>query len=243
MFNKSPIDWSEIPESVPGLGHRLDLNRFESLEEGRIQMPVPLRVQSGSVLEACLTLETSQGLHNIRYNQIEFMALGLIIQQIGPGREAKSSMRMKIREVLLGDPERKIKAKYQSFNHLLDIYLLGVEAPFRIDQSNVSYRSLLNRPGYVSIVNFRQVVEKITAHAGDVPLDSNLNLFLKSPKEPLATYRSVSDFQMDCRVFRFRLQNPAPVAPPENAVEKDSPVETETQENKNEEPPKGGPDE
>ncbi len=203
MDFKSGIDLSQIPEEVPGQGHRRDMNMFSSLDEGRIAVPIPFRVQSGSAGSRGLILETYDDVYKFQWDQVEFLALGLIVNQLNHGKSPKSGMRMKIRELLLGDPEKKFKVKYQSELHILDIYLKDREAPFRIDQGSINYRGFLMRPGYVSIDNFRQLVAQVSYYSRQAHLNHQLREFLKNPRSRLDPFESLYDFQIACHQSRY----------------------------------------
>ena len=202
MEFKSDIDWSKIPREVPGQGHRRDLAKYESLDQGRIAMPIPHRVQSGSAGPGGLILETYDDVYRVEWSQVEFLALGLMLNQVGPDKTPKSGMRMKIRELLLGDPEKKIKAKSTSEFHILDIYLCNQEAPYRLDQGTTNYRGFLMRPGYVSIDNFRQVVKRIAYFSANAHFNGHLVDFINCPRNRLESYENIHDFQLESRIAR-----------------------------------------
>jgi hypothetical protein len=205
MFDSFSKDWARIPEGLAGAGRKKDFNQFQDLDEGRIPVAVPMRVQSGRALPSGLVLETYNNVLTLLWDEVEFLALGWLVTEPGGGDAPKSRMRMAIREFLLGDPEKKIKTKPLSENCILDIYVRDGEHPFRVDQGTFNYRSFLFSPGYVSLENFRQVAATIAYFARSARLDKNLITFITRPREKTDKYWSLNDFVMDCQENRLKL--------------------------------------
>lgn len=211
MEDTPEFDWSKLPESLLGKSTgSADHAKYESLEEGRIPVPIPFRVKSGSANSRYLLLQTAQKTVEIQWSDVEMLALGIIKYEATLGQAPKSRMRRVLRQVLLGDPEKINKGKSYNLVSLLDVYVKGYESPFRIDQGLVNYRGFLNSPGYVSKKNFRNLVNKIVYFSENARLDPCLVDFLGKMRKKLTTYESIYDFQSECQVYRTNLTNLVP---------------------------------
>jgi len=182
-------------------------DHFQNLEEGRIPTPMPLRVKSGGLEPDVLLIYTANSVNKIDWAKVELLSLGIIREEVIGGKTPKSVVRMRLRQMLLGD-DSKNSDKVQAFRdtYLLDIYVRGEESPYRIDSSNVDYRSFLLKCGYSSSKNFRILLKKIAFYSRNSRLDPGIVAYLKRIKENLRIYKTVYDFELDSQKYRINLE-------------------------------------
>jgi len=205
-MNKSTrFPWRSLAEGMEQLD-RLSMKEFqqyEHLDEGRIPTPVPLRIKSGTINEDFIEVYTSEIRKKIPWEDIELLSLGIVHVEKDTGEAPKSAIRIRLRQILLGDPDRQIDEKREwRDTYLLDIYVKGEQTPYRIDHSSINYRSLIRNPGYVSSINFRKLLIKIAYHSKSARLDPCIIAYISNNKKKLRFYNTVYDFELESQVFR-----------------------------------------
>ncbi|MCD4783621.1 MAG: hypothetical protein K8T10_07295 [Candidatus Eremiobacteraeota bacterium] len=205
--------WRSLAEGIENLD-RLSMKEFqqyEHLDQGRIPTPVPIRIKSGSIEKDQMVIHTSETTKRIPWEDIELLSLGIVHAERNSGEAPKSSLRIRIRQVLLGDPDRQMdETKEWRDTYLLDIYLKEEQTPYRIDHSSFNYRSILKNPGYVSSNNFRKLVNKIACYSNNSRLDPCLIAYLAQEKRKLKFYNTVYDFELESQVYRKHIHKLIP---------------------------------
>lgn len=196
MMDEIPPDASErFKRKFPEGGY----DQYEDLEEGRIPIPVPIRVKSGSIEYDGLSVYTANKTGKIAWDDIELIALGIIRERI-MDEAPKSEVRMLVRSLFFGE---SVKAHHKEKPHretyLLDIYVKGQESPYRIDHTVVNYKSFLGKCGYSSLDNFKMLAREISKSAVNSKIDSNMMIYIRGSREGLAKYKTVYDFELECQ--------------------------------------------
>ena len=181
-------------------------DRFDNLEEGRIPIPVPIRVKSGSMDDNKLVVHTSSTTREINWENIELISLGVIKERLRDD-VPKSQVRIMIRGLFFGESTKnRSKEAPHRLTYLLDIYIKDEESPLRIDHTVVNYRSFLNECGYSSQENFRSLARKLVEYAKNTKIDPNLVNFITRAKEGVTKYKTVYDFELECQNYRINPQ-------------------------------------
>lgn len=174
-------------------------DQFEDLEEGRIPIPVPIRVKSGSIESDGLFINTANKTEKIAWEDISLIALGIIREKI-LDEAPKSEVRMMIRSLFFGESVKgHHKEKPHRETYLLDIYVKGQESPYRIDHTVVNYKSFLGKCGYSSLENFKMLAGEIAKSAEHSKVDNNMMIYTKGSREGLVKYKTVYDFELECQ--------------------------------------------
>lgn len=205
--------WRSLAEGMENLD-RLSMKEFrqyEHLDEGRIPTPIPIRIKSGRIENDQMVIHTSKTTKKISWEDIELLSLGIVHVEKGTGEAPKSGIRIRLRQILLGDPDRQMDKKKEWRNtYLLDIYVKGEQTPYRIDHSSINYRSILKNPGYVSSSNFRKLVIKIAYHSNNARLDPCMIAYIAQEKNKLKFYNTVYDFELESQVYRKHIHKLIP---------------------------------
>lgn len=174
-------------------------DRFADLEEGRIPVPVPVRVKSGSMESDGLMIFTSNKTEKFGWNDVDLIALGIIREKIMDDAP-KSEVRKMVRSLLFGE---SVKAQHNDKPHretyLLDIYVKGRESPYRIDHTVVNYKSFLGKCGYSSLENFKMLAGEISKSIDSSKIDANMKIYTKGSRDGLVKYKTVYDFELECQ--------------------------------------------
>ena len=196
MMDGLPSDASErFKKRFPEGG----FDQFEDLEEGRIPIPVPIRVKSGSIESDGLFIHTANKAEKIVWDDIDLIALGIIRERI-MDEAPKSEVRLLVRSLFFGESVKgQHKEKPHRETYLLDIYVKGKESPYRIDHTVVNYKSFLGKCGYSSLENFKMLAGEISKPIDNSKIDGNLMIYTTGSREGLTKYKTVYDFELECQ--------------------------------------------
>lgn len=193
-----------VPETLPE--SRKEFGKFSNLDEGRIPVPVPFRVKSGEISPQRITLVTSKQSREILWEDIEFIALGIIRDEVAGGKAPQSQVRALVRHYLFGDNQKDTEIKKElRESYYLDIFILNEETPYRIDHTTVNYRGFLRNMTYNSAQNFRRLTGGIVYYSLNAKLDRCLTAYLNREKEKLIKYDGFYDFELECLKMRSKL--------------------------------------
>ncbi len=180
-------------------------DQYEDLEEGRIPIPVPVRVKSGSIESDGLFIYTANKTEKIAWDDIELIALGIIRERI-MDEAPKSEVRIMIRGLFFGESAKgHHKEKPHRETYLLDIYVKDQKFPYRIDHTVVNYKSFLGKCGYSSLENFKMLAVEISKPALKSKMDPNMMIYIKGSREGLTKYKTVYDFELECQNLLLNL--------------------------------------
>jgi len=175
------------------------------------QRIIALRVRSAEATPTHLVVETAVGSRKLPWNQLEFISLGIIDGTVGMGDIPRSGIAKTIRKLFSGEgpDEPMVEPRAVRREYLLDIYLVGHQGAYRIDGSHFNYRSILGQVGYISMENFRHLVEILLAHCPLSRVDCNLAAFARNRRDDLKAVGAVYDFEQEALAQRRKLEEMA----------------------------------
>jgi hypothetical protein len=194
-----------------------DGNRAAAFYQGRQPVPpeqrlerlsrtsLPVRVKSGEFSEGALNLETANGRCEVSWDQVEFICLGVIEDQVGEGPANRSGLRNMVRKLFFGENNNEQVKRKTRDTYLLDVYVRGQEPPYRFEAINVNYRSFLGRVSYISAKNFLRLVARLASKSRESYLDASTVALLEATRERIRRYASVNDFELESTLHRERL--------------------------------------
>lgn len=157
---------------------------------------IALRARSATATDTHLLLDTAAGSRALPWSRVEFMGLGIIDHFVGMGKLPRSGMMKTFRKMFLGDgKEEDLDLSSVRRYYLLDFFLAGHRGAFRIDSSHFNYKSILPRVGYISVENFRRLVEIVLARCPRARLSANLSAFCRNQRDAQKPVKAVYDFE------------------------------------------------
>jgi hypothetical protein len=168
---------------------------------------IPQRIKSGRFTSEYLQIVTASGEIDIPLSSIQYICLGLIEEPILSDDGPKSNMRNAIRKLFFGE-------KPQDDNHkqalrklyIVDIYVEGQEAAYRMDSSSINYKTFLGEVSYISQHNFKRLFGMIVDHGKNSRFNRSAVAFHIKKQDRVHTFNSICDFEMDCQHNRARLE-------------------------------------
>ncbi len=157
---------------------------------------IPIRIKSGKITETEMEIITSRETKIVKFEDIDYICLGIIDEKIISSEPPKSGMRNMVRGLFFGKEDSKEK-KIQPDSRrteLLDIYVKEQEAPYRIDASAVNYKELLSDISYRSADNFRSLVKSICIKATGSHFNKSLISFITKLKDRQTLFSSTNEF-------------------------------------------------
>lgn len=164
--------------------------------------PLPNRIKSGHFTENALVGETSGATVEIPWENIEHVALGMIVERSEQEASAykmqklvKNFSRMAQGNVRDDDKDKIITLKPTNF---LDLYCSDREEPLRFDSSSINYRSFLkDKLSHVSFQNFFRLVREVCQHCQKADFTESVQAFLAWKRDKVKMYNTVHDFEYD----------------------------------------------
>ncbi|MFP4497940.1 MAG: hypothetical protein ACLFQV_06965 [Vulcanimicrobiota bacterium] len=199
MDDKQSVDFTRIPTSAEVKGTPLNHSLYESLEEGRIPTRLPYRVKTGSADETGITLATSSEIEEFGWDEVEYVALGIISTDVDYGQAPESDARKMFKSLLTGQSHKLDKIPEKIETYLLDFYIKDHDTAFRIDQSFINYTGFLDEVGYISRINFRNLINKIASFLDNQKFNSNMLTFLEGRREDIKKHATINDFELEER--------------------------------------------
>lgn len=187
----------------------------ESAETAEGELPpddahrvIAMRVRSAEFTDSHLLVETAAGRRRLPWNRIEFISLGIIDATVGLGDVPRSGMAKTIRKLFSseGPEEPMVEPKSIRRDFLLDLYLAGHKGSYRIDASHFNYKPILGQVGYISVENFRRMVEIVISHCPGARVDRNLAAFACNRRDDLKPVGAIYDYEQEVWDRRRRLE-------------------------------------
>ena len=165
---------------------------------------LPVRIKSGSIQDDHIHIETSKESEDISFADIDYICLGIIEEKFTSSEPPKSKMRTMVNGLLggaRGGKETKIRPESRMIN-ILDIYTKGNDVPYRIDASAINYKGFIDKIGYISRDNFRNLLKSICIKASDSKFSASLISFMLKMREKPIVFSSLDDFILSSRKER-----------------------------------------
>ena len=165
--------------------------------------PLPSRVRDGTFEEDHLVAGGEQ----IPYDQIEYLALGVIDQMIKDSELKKGPLRKMVKKVTGGEESdsAKDRAKQTRQIYLLDVFTKVQDQPFRFAAGNVNYKSFLDKVTYVSLHNFFRFVVHFARKVPHAMATNSTAAFIAKRRDKVGHYDDFHDFELEV-VQQFRFQ-------------------------------------
>lgn len=170
--------------------------------------PLPLRIKSGSFEKQCFSIETAGEIFEIPWENIELLTLGVVEEDVGNPQGPKSGLRNLIRKVFFGEEtsQNALKRAVREV-YLIDVFVKELATPFRIESTSVNYRKLLPEAGFVSFLNFLELVKVISRRAVAARVDASCFALMKGRRENVRRYPAIYDFDLESQTARKNLSN------------------------------------
>lgn len=177
--------------------------------------PLPLRIKSGHFTEEALVGETPQGTVEIPWSEVEYVALGMIVERSEQEAEAYKVQRLVkgISRMATGGSPSDDKDKIVSYKptNYLDLYCRGREAPLRFDSLSVNYRGFLGpNLSHVSFQNFFRLVREVCRRCSQAQFLQGIKPFLAWDRDHMRKYQAVHDFENETFLAITRRQKLIP---------------------------------
>lgn len=212
-------DSIQAEDSVQEEDRRDVERRAASLTRGAL----PVRVKSGEFSGQTMSLETAGGRVSLRWDQVQFIALGIIEDSVGDQEAARSGLRSMIRKLFFGEStSNQSRARQVRETYLLDVYAAEQPAAYRFDGTNVNYRSFLGDVSYISSQNFQRLTARIVSDAVECRLDASAAAYMTGHREKVRRFPNVYDFELESAQNRERLDEQTPrsrIEVPSNLLE------------------------
>ncbi len=170
--------------------------------------PLPRRVKSGKVTDACLTVESAEGEPlEIPWDQVELMALGLIEETPTDVSGPKGAMRQmfgKLTGKASDNEERKMRQVREVY--LLDVFAKNHDRPLRMDSATVNYKAFLGGDmSFVSFQNFFRLATRLARHAVNSKFDESLVHFFNRRRDQVRKYPAIYDYELELQQLHHKL--------------------------------------
>lgn len=163
-------------------------------------VPLATRIKTGEIRDGALILESAHESFEIAWEDVRLVALGYIEESLS-SEGPRSTLRKMLGKMMSGgggaDEERIRPTTRQTY--LLDLYVEGYAAPFRLESGNLNYRAFLGAAdvSYVSFQNFFRLVTRLGRASQKACFDRAAVAFLARRREMVDPYRAVYDFELD----------------------------------------------
>lgn len=186
--------WGECGEAQYDLIE--DVEKAHGPLQHRRVMPLPLRVKSGTINEAKLSVETANESIDIPWSKVRLVALGMVCERSEVEPEAYQLQRM-VRGMVKGKGKDDDKIVNIRETNLMDLYVDGIDEPIRFDSAHVNYRSLLPSVSFVSFQNFFRLVHTVASHCPSAMFTPSVVHFLQWKRDKLQRFGALHDFEDD----------------------------------------------
>lgn len=178
-----------------------------TLSSQRYTSKIPVRIKSGCFKENCLSITTGCEELNIDWASVEYICLGVIDEDAGGGDAPKSNMRNMIRKLFFGDKPQDEQTKPQKkTQYILDIYAKDRACAYRFDSTNINYKAFLEEVSYISLHNFKRLLQALSEHARESYFNRSAVALLIKRQDKCHRYASVTDFELDCQQCRVQIK-------------------------------------
>lgn len=170
--------------------------------------PLPTRIKTGRIGEETLEAESASSSISVKWEDIEYVALGMIQERSEQDANAYKIQRLvknmgRIASGTQADEKDKI-ISYKSINYL-DIFCRDREEPLRFDSSFINYRSFLGaRVSHVSFQNYFRLVHGICSHCRQARFTQSVQAFLNWKRDKVKVFQAVHDFENDTFIVLSR---------------------------------------
>lgn len=190
----------ENPQNQPAYMLREEVARPRGPLRHERSLPLPFRVKSGQIREDVLVLETSSEVIEVPWDDVRMVALGTVLERMETDAAAYNIEKMMsgmTRMVKGGGGRDESKITSMRETHLIDLYVVGRQEPFRIDSAHVNYKAFLGQISYVSFQNFFRLVHGLASHARSAKFNDPLVHFLARRRDRMHKFNAVYDFEVD----------------------------------------------
>ena len=163
--------------------------------------PLPTRIKSGFFGENSMQLESSRDLMEIPWDDVAYVALGMIEEKVE--REASAYKMQRIVEGGGGRGNGSIDEKTGKLisykpTYLLDVYCGSRSECLRFDAAFVNYKSFLGKnTAHISFQNFFRLVHALCRKCTKATFSKDIGVFLTWQRAKLKIYASVNDFETE----------------------------------------------
>lgn len=168
---------------------------------------LPVRVKSGAMTDDCLHIITSCDEKDIEWASIEYICLGAIDEATRGTEAPKSNMRKVFSKIFFGEQSKdEIEKAPMRTSYVIDIYTKNQECAFRLDSSNINYKSFLEDVSYMSFHNFKILLQKLVDNAKNSYFNKSAIALLLRKKDKIQRYSSIYDFELDTQRSRLNVK-------------------------------------
>ncbi|MBI2251973.1 MAG: hypothetical protein HYU63_04385 [Armatimonadetes bacterium] len=156
---------------------------------------LPLKIKRGEIKEDCLILETKEKKMEIPWEEIKLLQLGILEEELPSPQKPNYGIQKIIRKIFFGESEKDYLIKSHRKIYLLNFFIK--DEILQLDSSNVDYRSFLKEAEYISLNNFKKLIQGFLKFLKNTYLDPSLLAFLKNNKEDIKSYKNIYDFELE----------------------------------------------
>lgn len=156
-----------------------------------------VRVKSGKFSDNAFIFCVPEGEEVLPLDQIEFISLGKIEEEIADVKPEMSGIRKKIRQMLMGESQvsqRDIPAIKTTY--FIDIFRKNSDRIYRFDSSYINYKDFIGEIELISVNNFKKFIAKLKDFIGNIDTTPDFKYFSENKIDKISKHESIFDFEI-----------------------------------------------